>query len=215
MNSKLDHIFTFIIELDKLKAVLRKSKPVGLDRYENSAEHSWQICLLALALTRYAEPPVDPIRVVEMLLVHDIPEIDAGDCLVYDRNAAEQEVKERRAAARIFDLLPEPQASMFMARWEEFVARQSPEAQYAYAIDRLMPVVQSIHGRGQSWREHAVPLSKVLAVNEAIGIACPRVWAHIKARILSLSAEGVFDFDATWPAEPVTRDNVGRPPSVS
>ena len=83
MTADFERIFAFTIELDRLKGILRKTKPVGLDRYENTAEHSWQVCLLALALTKYAVPPVDPVRVVELLLVHDIPEIDEGDQIIY------------------------------------------------------------------------------------------------------------------------------------
>ncbi|HUR40762.1 MAG TPA: HD domain-containing protein [Verrucomicrobiae bacterium] len=183
MTADLERIFAFTIELDRLKAVLRKTKPVGLDRYENTAEHSWQVCLLALALTKYAVPSVDPVRVVELLLVHDIPEIDAGDQIVYAGLDPTHQDKERAAASRIFGLLPKEQGEWFLSRWKEFVARETPEARFAYAMDRLMPVLHNIYNKGQSWRENRIPLDKVLAVNAAIGDACPDVWAHIKKRV--------------------------------
>jgi 5'-deoxynucleotidase YfbR-like HD superfamily hydrolase len=180
----LDRVIAFALELDKLKAILRRTKPTGLDRYENSAEHSWQVSVLALAMAPYAEPPVDPVRVVELLLVHDVPEIDAGDTIIYARGADTRE-GERHAAARVFGLLPEPQGSRFLCRWEEFEARETPDSRFAYAMDRLMPLLHNLHNGGQSWRENDVPLARVLAVNEAIAAACPAVWDRIKPEIES------------------------------
>jgi putative hydrolase of HD superfamily len=182
-TADVDRVIAFALELDKLKVVLRRTKPTGLDRYENSAEHSWQVSLLALALARHAEPRVDPVRVVELLLVHDVPEIDAGDTIVYRRGDATRE-GERRAAARLFGLLPEPEAARFLQRWEEFEARETPEARFAYAMDRLMPVLHNLENGGQTWSENDVPLDRVLAVNEAIGSACPAVWERIRGRIV-------------------------------
>lgn len=181
-----------MIELDKLKAVLRKSKPVGLERYENSAEHSWQVSLLALIMAPHAAKPVDVARVVEILLVHDIPEIDAGDQIIYQGPSEARAAAELAAAQRIFGLLPEPQAGWCMARWMEYESRETAEAVFAYAIDRLMPVLQNVNNHGQSWRENNVPLDRVLAVNSAIGNACPSVWEHVQALITELSATGVF-----------------------
>lgn len=192
MTADFERIFAFTIELDRLKAILHKTKPVGLDRYENSAEHSWHVCLLALALTKYAVPSVDPARVVELLLVHDIPEIDAGDQIIYAGSDFAREDKQRAAASRIFALLPKQQGEWFRSRWNEFVARQTPEARFAYAMDRLMPVLHNIYNKGQSWRENRIPLEKVLSVNSAIGDACPDVWAHIRSRVQELTSNGLF-----------------------
>lgn len=188
MNSDLPRILAFIVEMDKLKAVLRRTKPVGLDRRENSAEHSWQVSLLALLLAPRAREPVDPLRVVEILLVHDIPEIDSGDQIVYQGPSTGRSADERRAAHRIFGLLPEPQAGWCIARWEEYEARQSAEAVFAYAVDRLMPVLQNLENDGQSWRENQVPLEKVLAVNSVIGDALPDVWSYVQELIHEYSA---------------------------
>lgn len=182
----IERAVSFAIELDKLKAILRRSRPSGLDRYENSAEHSWHVCLLALAMAPHAKPAVDVTRVVEMLLVHDIPEIDAGDLIIYAEDREAYLDAERRAAGRIFGMLPEPQASWVRSRWEEFVARETPEAKFAYAMDRLMPVLHNLESGGVTWRENDVPLERVLAINEAIGQACPAVWADVVERIRSL-----------------------------
>src|SRR5436309_5300991 len=122
-------IFDFILELDKLKGVTRKVRPLGLDRYENSAEHSWQIALLAASLAPYAETAIDINRVIAMLLVHDIGEIDTGDTIVYaEEGWVERKAAELAAVTRIFGILPEPQRARFMALWREFEDAETPEA---------------------------------------------------------------------------------------
>ena len=194
MTSELQKIIPFIIELDKLKAVLRKTKPVGLDRYENIAEHSWQVCLLAQLLIKYASAPLDIVRVTELLLVHDIPEIDVGDQIVYQTKDNTRADAEREAAARIFSLLPEHQAGRLMSRWQEYEDRKTNEAVFAHAIDRLMPVLHNIHNNGQSWRENRVPLDTILAVNAVIGEACPSVWKYVQDILVQLSQDGLFDY---------------------
>ena len=194
MRSDLRKIIEFIIELDKLKAVLRKTKPVGLDRYENVAEHIWQVCLLAQLLSDYARTPLDILRVTELLLVHDITEIDVGDQIVYQTRDDSRADAERQAAVRIFGLLPEHQAGWLMARWQEYEDRKTNEAVFAHAIDRLMPVLHNIHNNGQSWRENRVPLEKILAVNAVIGEACPLVWEYVQGILMQLSQAGSFDY---------------------
>lgn len=183
MTSDLQKIFDFIIELDKLKSVLRKTKPLGCDRYENAAEHSWQVCMLAILLANESPKPINVFRVVEILLVHDIPEIDAGDQIVYQTKDAEAIQTEKNAAERIFGLLPEPQRNWCMERWEEYEARQSDEAVFAYAADRLIPVLHNLCNSGQSWIENRVSLEKILTVNSAIGNALPSVWLYVQMLI--------------------------------
>ncbi|MGB9149065.1 MAG: HD domain-containing protein [Burkholderiales bacterium] len=187
MKNDLQQIFVFIIELDKLKSVLRKTKPVGFDRYENSAEHSWQICMLAQALAPFAYKAIDINRVIEILLVHDIPEIDTGDTIVYqDKLDSSEEI----AAQRIFSLLPEPQASIYFSRWKEYEVRESNEAVFAFAINRLMPVLHNLHNNGQSWKENRVSLEKIIKVNSAIGHAIPTVWELIEGQIKIFAQNG-------------------------
>jgi len=194
LSSDLQKIINFIIELDKLKAVLRKTKPVGLDRYENIAEHSWQVCLLAQLLSKYASAPLDMVRVTELLLVHDIPEIDVGDQIVYQTKDNSRADAEREAATRIFGLLPEHQACRLMSRWQEYEDRKTGEAVFAHAMDRLMPVLHNINNNGQSWRENRVSLDKIRAVNAIIGKACPSVWEHVQDILEQLSKAGLFDY---------------------
>ena len=186
--SGIKQTIDFIIEMDKLKQVVRKTKPVGLERYENSAEHSWQVCLLAVLLAPYARLPVDTGRVLELLLVHDIPEIDAGDQIVYQGPSDARSAAERTAARRIFGLLPAAETEWCLARWEEYEARASREAVFAYAIDRLMPVLQNTRNNGQSWRENQIPIDRVLAINAAIGDALPAVWEQVRPLIEEFAA---------------------------
>jgi len=180
MLKKMD----FILELDKLKAILRKSKPLGLDRYENSAEHSWHVCMLAMVLTEDASPEVDSFKVIKMLLLHDIVEIDAGDVLVYDtKKRAEAYEKELHAAKRIFGLLPKHLNEEFLDIWIEFEKGISRESLFAQAIDRVIPVLQNINNNGQSWQENNISLKQVLEKNSVIAHANPLLWEHIKEKL--------------------------------
>ncbi len=179
--------------MDKLKSVLRKTKPTGLDRYENSAEHSWQVCLLARLLSEQTKIPIDINRVIEILLVHDIPEIDVGDQIIYQGHSDIRAAKELEAAQRIFGLLPYQQANWCMERWQEYEDRKTNEAIFAYAVDRLMPVLHNLNNNGQSWKENNVTLNKVLTFNAPIGDACPEVWNYLKELLAQASESGLFN----------------------
>ena len=193
-NDDITAITQFIIELEKLKKVERRVKPVGLTRYENSAEHSWHIALLALTLSRFASQPVDELKVVTMLLLHDIVEIDTGDKFAYDANH-DDFANEHQAAIRLFGLLPPSLGQKFLLLWEEFEQAQSPEAQFAKAIDRLMPVLQNLHNGCQSWLDHGITVKQILKKNAAIEQANPELWQWLrrqvieKAKIVGLQAE--------------------------
>jgi putative hydrolase of HD superfamily len=175
-------IIGFIVELEKLKTVERRIKPVGLSRFENSAEHSWQIALLALTLSRYASQPVNELTVVTMLLLHDVVEIDTGDKFAYDANHDDY-ANEHAAAVRLFALLPAKIGARFLALWEEFEQALSPEAQFAKAIDRLMPIIQNLHNGCQSWLENHITVKQILAKNIAIEKANPQLWAWVKEQV--------------------------------
>jgi len=192
----MQQIVDFIIELDKLKGVTRKTKPVGLDRYENSAEHSWQIALLAASLAPYAETAVDIDRVISMLLVHDIGEIETGDTIVYaEEGWPERKAAERAAVTRIFGLLPDPQRSKFMALWEEFENAETPESRFANAADRAMPVLHNLANGGQSWRENGITHERVLRrVGPPIREGCPALWEYLEARLADVQQNGWFGF---------------------
>lgn len=184
MKDDLEKSFAFILEVEKLKAVQRKVKPLGLDRYENSAEHSWQIALLAMVLKRYADEEINVEKVVKMLLVHDIGEIDADDVFFFDevgRNDAKE--KESAAMKRIFGILPDETAKEFFELWNEFENGNTVEAKYARAIDRVMPVLQNLYNNKQSWTENNVTKEQILTKTAYISGAGAIVWETIAEKI--------------------------------
>jgi putative hydrolase of HD superfamily len=190
----MQQIVDFVLELDKLKAVTRKTRPLGQDRYENSAEHSWQIALLAASLAPHAEVPIDIHRVVAMLLVHDIGEIDTGDTLVYVEGGwAERKAEELAAVRRIFGLLPVAQAEAYLALWHEFEAGETAESRFANAADRAMPVLLNLANNGQSWRENGISHARVVArVAPQIEAGCPALWRYLEARLDEAQQRGWF-----------------------
>ena len=194
----MQQIIDFILELDKLKGVTRKTRPLGLDRYENSAEHSWQIALFAASLVQYAESPVDINHVINMLLVHDIGEIDTGDTMVYvEEGLAERKAAEAAAVTRIFGMLPETQGAKFMALWQEFESNETPEARFAHAADRAMPALLNLANNGQSWREHGITHERVVRrIGPPIQAGCPALWRYLEARLEDERQKGWFDIGA-------------------
>lgn len=197
----IDRIVAFILELDKLKGVTRKTRPLGLDRQENSAEHSWQIALLAASLEPYASAPVSIHRVIEMLLVHDVGEIDTGDTIVYaEEGAAERKLAEAVAVERIFGLLPAARRDAFLGLSREFEEGKTPEARFAHAADRAMPVLLNLANDGQSWRENGIAHDRVVRrVGPPIKAGCPALWEHLEARLAEAKAKGWFGIDAAAP----------------
>jgi len=180
----IERKIAFILELEKLKAVLRKTRPVGLDRFENTAEHSWQTALTAMVFLEDADPSLDALKVLKMLLIHDVVEIDAGDVFVYDEQArADAENIERAAAKRIFGLLPETVGAEMLALWEEFEARETPESVFAKAIDRVNPVIQNLNSTPNSWQEHGISRDRVLAKNVEIANASVELWEMLESGI--------------------------------
>ncbi len=192
--AELQPLVDFILEIDRLKGVTRKNKPLGQDRFENSAEHSWQIALLALSLLPHAGQPLDGARVVEMLLVHDIGEIDTGDAMIYAQlDWAARKRDEHAAVQRIFGLLPPAQRDRFLARWVEFDEETSPESRFAHAVDRAMPALLNLAANGQSWRENGVRHEQVVKrIGPPIEAGCAPLWAYLKARLDAAQAAGWF-----------------------
>lgn len=187
-------IVDFILEIDRLKGVTRKVKPLGLDRYENPAEHSWQIALLASALRTYAAVPVDIDRVVGMLLVHDLGEIDTGDTMAFvEEGLAERKAAERVAIHRIVSTLPADAAEDFLRLWLEFDDEATADARFAHAVDRAMPVLLNLANRGQSWVEHGITYERVVGrVRQQIEAGCPALWRHIDDRLREARDAGWF-----------------------
>lgn len=185
MSQQLEAQLAFLAEADRLKSVLRASKLIDNSRHENSAEHSWHIMLYALVLADQAGPEVDIGRVLRMLLIHDIVEIDAGDAPIHGQvDHAAMAAKEAAAADRLFGLLPLDQAREFRALWDEFEAAETADAQFAKAIDRVQTPLANLANGGGSWREYGVTMDQLEArVGSPIRRAAPGIWAHIRPRI--------------------------------
>ena len=192
MKNRLDLQMQFLIEIDRLKSVLRRTRLFDNSRQENVAEHGWHVAIMAMALAEYSNEPIDVSKVVRMALVHDIVEIDAGDTFLYDEAAGKvKEEAERRAAERIFGLLPLDQAREIRSLWEEFEARNTPEARFAAAIDRLEPMLQNALTAGHAWKEHDVRKSQVLGKNRPIVEAGSReLWRFAEGLIENAVREG-------------------------
>ena len=192
-RSRLLDQLAFVDEMDKAKAVFRRSHLVGEDRKEDDAQHQWHFAVMALVLAEHAAEAVDVGRVLAMALLHDVVEIDAGDAFVYDEAAREEKAaREQQAAERIFNLLPPDQARFVRDLWDEFEARETPEARFAAAIDRTQALLQNLRTDGAAWREHGIVASQVLALNEQIGIGAPALWEEIRARIERAIDDGVL-----------------------
>jgi len=197
MDQRLDQQFGFLAELDKLKDVLRQSLVAATHRNENSAEHSWHIAMMALVLSEHlpSSPPINLLRVLKMVLIHDIIEIDAGDSFLYDATAnATKVARETAAAERIFSLLPSDQTAEFRQLWDEFEAGVTAEAKWAQGLDRLQAVLQNIHTGGASWRRHHIAKSQILERNRKIGETMPEIWAAIVNRLDQIEAQGIFHY---------------------
>ncbi|MFT5195391.1 MAG: putative hydrolase of HD superfamily [Cellvibrionaceae bacterium] len=159
----------FIKEIDQLKLILRRSPVCGGERRENSAEHSWHLAMLAITIAEHANEPIDVLRVVKMVLIHDIVEIDAGDTFVYDTKGYEdKEEREQKAADRLFGLLPDKQTNEFMNLWHEFETRESADAKFANALDRTMPLLHNYMAEGGSWKTHNVNRAMVDSLSSRI-----------------------------------------------
>jgi putative hydrolases of HD superfamily len=186
----------FICELDKLKGVERKTRPLGLARFENSAEHSWQLAVLAMALSRYAEGQIRLERVVSMLLLHDIGEIDTGDTIAYAIEGMEQrKIAEQAAVKRICAILPDELTDQFESLWQEFEAAETPEAKFAHAMDRSIPIILNLANNGQSWRENGIRYEQVIKRNgPAVHAGCPALWAYLQQQLDEALANGWFGF---------------------
>ena len=191
-HDRLAQQMRFILEVDKLKEVFRQSLLTQSRRRENDAEHSWHLCLMVIVLGEHANfPQLDRLRVLKMLLIHDLVEIDAGDTFAYDEAAlAGQHEREARGAERIFGLLPAAQAAEFRALWDEFEAKQTPEAKFATALDRLQPMLLNANTEGAAWRKHSVTSARVLARNTHMADGSAALWDFAAQMIAQAVAAG-------------------------
>ena len=197
----LERQIRFVLEADRLKTVARQSRITDGSRRENSAEHSWHLALMALALGGHAPAGTDLGRVMAMVVVHDLVEIDAGDLFLYADSAAHarQGVAERAAADRICALLPAPQAAAARALWDEFEERRTPEARFARALDRLEPMLLNMQTGGGTWVAHDVPLDQVLSKLELIEEGSAALGGYARAMIAQAVERG---FLRAAPARP-------------
>ena len=192
---RLEKQLAFLVEVDKLKHIFRQTLLINGERHENDAEHSWHLALMAGLLVEYAaEPTLDLMRVMRMVIVHDLVEIDAGDTYCYDvegnRDKAE---REQRAAERIFGLLPPDQGKETRTLWDEFESQETPEAKYAAALDRLQPLLHNYYTGGRKWQEHGVRRPQVIERNRHIADGAPQLWEYARQLIDDAVARGMLE----------------------
>ena len=189
-TQRLEQQIRFIIEIDKLKQVGRQSYLTDASRRENSVEHSWHLALMAMVLSEHAnDKDLDRMRVIMMVLVHDIVEIDAGDTFFYDEKNNQSKIKREQAAAdRLFNILPDDQATMFRELWDEFEGRKTKEARFAYALDRVQPILHNVITKGKAWQEHGIKKNQVIRKNEPMKEGSATLWEYISG-LLDYSVE--------------------------
>jgi 5'-deoxynucleotidase YfbR-like HD superfamily hydrolase len=193
----------FLLEVDALKRVERRTRIVGGSRQENTAEHSWHLALFALVLAEHSDEPVDVGRVMAMVVVHDLVEVDAGDTFAYDTaGEADKAERERLAADRLFGLLPPEQGAALRALWEEYERGDTADARFAMAVDRLQPMLLNHADGGRTWRDHGISADRVLARNAAISMSSAALWEVAQARVADSVAAGLID--AGSPPEPTS-----------
>lgn len=183
----------FIKEIDKVKYIQRKTRLFNSDRNENDAEHSWHLALMAIVLAEHANQPIDIFKVVKMVLIHDIVEIDAGDTFLYDTAKSHSNTAEERLAAnRIFGMLPLEQANECLALWEEFEAGETNEAKFARAMDRLEPLLQNTSNNGGTWNEFGVDYQKVYEKKRVIKDGSTAIWNYAEELINDSVEKGIL-----------------------
>ena len=182
--NRLEQQLQFILEIDKVKKIIRQTPLSDASRKENDAEHSWHIALMAYLLQEYAEEPVEVSKVMLMVLIHDLVEIDAGDTYAYDEEGAKtKDERERKAADHIFGMLPEDQGMYLKALWEEFEAYETAEAKYAHLLDNFQPLLLNDAAGGISWTEHQVKKSQIYKRNEKVEETSATIWKCMQDKI--------------------------------
>jgi putative hydrolase of HD superfamily len=192
-EDRLTQQIAFLVEADRLKSVIRRTPLVDGSRRENSAEHSWHLALAAMILREYVAEPVDLLRLIELVTIHDLVEIDAGDAFAYDDAAqSAKAARELAAADRLFGLLPADQTSYVRGLWEEFETQETIEARVASALDRFQPLLQNAHSGGGSWRTHDLTRADVLRRMAPVEHALPTLWPVVVQVIDSFCDLGVL-----------------------
>ncbi len=194
MSERLDQQLRFVAEAGRLRGILRQTRLADPPRRENSAEHSWHLGVMALALAEHAPPGTDLARVIAMVLLHDLVEVDAGDLFAYASEAEQrrQQAAERAAADRLFALLPADQAERLRGVWDEFEERRTPEARFARALDRLQPMLENFRCGGGTWAEHRVTAAQVLGKVALIEDGSPELGRFARELVARAVAEGLL-----------------------
>ena len=183
----------FLIEIDKIKHIFRKTKLFNKSRFENESEHAWHLAVMALVMSEYSNEKIDVSKVVKMVLIHDIVEIDADDVILYDtKNRKLAEEKERIAAERIFGLLPDDQKEEFIDLWREFEEKETPESKFAAAIDRFEPILQNQLTEYYTWKAHDITLDMLHDKNRHIQDGSNEIWDIVKSIFLEAKNKGAI-----------------------
>lgn len=190
--ARLAQQIEFIVECDKLKEIFRQTQLTKSRRAENDAEHSWHLCLCVVTLAEHANvPDLNLLRVLKMVILHDLVEIDAGDTFAYDTAAmANQHEREAVAAERIFGMLPPDQACEFRAIWDEFEAKATPESKFANAVDRFQPMLLNCRTQGGGWKKHGITHDRVIARNQHIADGSRELWQYADQMLKDAVAAG-------------------------
>lgn len=193
-NERLLKQIQFITEIDRLKEIFRRNVLIGSKRNENDAEHSWHLAMMAILLSEYSKDrDIDILRVVKMVLIHDLVEIDAGDTYCYDEKGYEdKDEREQKAAQRLFYLLPEDQAREIWDLWREFEELETPESRFAACLDRLQPLILNDNTDGHTWQKPGITSEKVLKRNGMLEENAPELWEYAKEVIEESIIRGIL-----------------------
>lgn len=193
MNDRLKKQIEFMVEVDKLKNIYRQTYVLHEDRTENDAEHSWHLALLAFLLAEHSNQPIDVLRTMKMVLIHDIVEIDAGDTYCYDTEGYKDKAeRETKAANRIFGILPDDQRDEFMALWLEFEENTTPESKFANVLDRIQPLTLNYRKDGISWKKHSVRKEQVVNRNIKTAEGSEILWEYVMEILDDAELKGFF-----------------------
>lgn len=193
INERLISQVKFIHEIDKLKYIQRRTRLFNSDRSENDAEHSWHLAMMTIVLAEHSNVKVDVLKVLKMVLIHDIVEIDAGDIFLYDKTKDHSNTDvERLAAERIFGMLPDDQATELMELWEEFEECKTAEAKFAKSMDRFEPLLQNVSNNGGTWKEYNVEYNNVYKTQVVIKDGSKEIWNMAKPMLEESVAKGYF-----------------------
>jgi len=191
--NRFESQYRFLVEADRLKSVYRKSRLYSeSDRYENSAEHSWHLALMAMVFSEYANDDIDLLKVIKMIVIHDLVEIYAGDTMIYFKHR-DQEEREKKSAERLFGLLPGDQKSEFVALWDEFCSQETPESKFANAIDKFQPATQSMENGCMDWNDYNIKYADIVRVNRRIQKGCETLWDYVSQEIERCRKKGMIE----------------------